>query len=344
VVRGVKGPVMSVLARTLKSDVDLAIAALGDVSPFKRCVSLFIGTSPVHRRDKHGMSKAQVIKTAVDAILYAEKFFEIITFGPEDASRTEPDFLHEIYREAIQAGAINIAFTDTVGILTPGQAADAITAIQDRVPNVDDAMLSVHFHNDLGLATANALAAVQAGANIVQGTINGIGERAGNMPIEELVLAITLHRDEFGKDVTFDPQALAGLSALVAQLTGVQPASNKAVVGRNIFRTESGLHQDGLLKNPETYLPFQPDLIGAGPVELLLGRHSGRSAVRHHLHAAGMEITEEHVRLVLDYLKGNKHAPEEYAEIKDFLARLRPYLATEEDLARYAVQAKDDAA
>ncbi len=330
VAQRVKGPVLSVLARTKKEDVDLAADVLSAVSPLKKAITLFIGTSPLHRTHKHEMSKAQVVKTAVDAILYAADIFEVISFGPEDASRTEPDFLHEIYREAIAAGAISIGFTDTVGILTPTKAADAVKAIQDNVPKIDEAMLGVHFHNDLGLATANSLACIAAGANIVQGTVNGIGERAGNVAIEEVVLALHLHRDEFRRETNVDPKALYGLSRLVAELTAVEPAANKPVVGRNLFRTEAGIHQDGLLKHPDTYMPFPPETVGAGPVELVLGRNSGSSAVRHHLAANGIEPTEEHVKLVLDYLKRDDHNPDDYAEIESFLERIRPFMSEDQ--------------
>jgi 2-isopropylmalate synthase len=325
----VRGPVLSALSRTCKADIDLAAECLSGVSPLKRAITLFIGTSPLHRQHKHDMSKAQIVKTAVEAIDYAQNFFEIISFGPEDASRTEPDFLIEVYEAAIQAGAMSIGFTDTVGILTPCKAADTVKRIQDQVRSIDDAMLAVHFHNDLGLATANSLACVKVGANVVQGTINGIGERAGNVAIEEVVMALVLHEEEFGRKVTVNPHALASLSALVAQLTGFAPASNKAVVGRNIFRTEAGIHQDGILQNPETYLPFPPEAIGAGPVKLVLGRHSGRNAIRHHMTATGIDMTEEHVELVLNYLKGRPHDPADYPEINGFLERLRPFLSEE---------------
>lgn len=334
IARSVKGPILSVLARTKKEDVELAAEVLSGVSPFKRAITLFVGTSPLHREHKHQMTRKQVLDTISSAIDAAHKHFEVISFGPEDASRTEPDFLIEVYREAIKAGAISIGFTDTVGILTPKKAADTIKMIQDRVPNMDDAMLGVHFHNDLGMATANSLACVEAGANMVQGTINGIGERAGNTPIEEVVLALTLHKDQYRKDVSVDSTALLGLSKLVAELTGFHPATNKAVVGKNIFRTETGVHQDGLLQHPDTYMPFPPELIGAGPVEIVLGRNSGRAAVRHHLEAAGMEASEEHVRLVMDYLKTENHNPEDFAEIRTFVDRLRPYMATDDVVAK----------
>jgi 2-isopropylmalate synthase len=329
IAEAVKGPTLSALARTVIADVELAAEALAPVSPLKRLITLFIGASPLHREHKHQMSKTQIIDTACRAIDHAQKYFEIISFGPEDASRTEPDFLCELYEQAIKAGAMSIGFTDTVGFLTPAKAADMVRRIQDNVPSMDDAMLAVHFHNDLGLATANSLACIQAGANVVQGTVNGIGERAGNVPIEEVVMALVLHEDEFKKKVTVNPRSLAGLCALVSKLTGFKPAANKAVIGRNVFRTEAGIHQDGMLAHPDTYMPFPPEMIGAGPVELVLGAQSGRSAVRHHLAATGLDVNEEHVELVLNYLKGRPHDPGDYPEINEFLERLRPFMAEE---------------
>jgi len=342
VARAVRGPVLSVLARTKKSDVDLAVEVLSEVSLLKRAVTLFIGTSPLHRRYKHQMSRAEIVRTAVDAVLAAQPEFEMISFGAEDASRTEPEFLHEIYKETIQAGATSIGFTDTVGILTPSKAAEAVRRIQDGVPNIDDALIGVHFHNDLGLATANTLACVAAGANIVQGTVNGIGERAGNVALEEVVLALSLHGDEFGRESTVDPKALYDLSRLVAKLTGVVPAANKPLVGENIFRTEAGIHQDGLLKHPDTYLPYPPETIGAGPVRLVLGRQSGRSAVRHHLEASGFKPTDEHVRLVLEYLKGEAHSPADDEEVQAMLARIRHHMTVEQAAPAGAAPALGD--
>jgi 2-isopropylmalate synthase len=332
----VKGPTLSALSRTVKADVELAADALSTVSPLKRAITLFIGTSPLHREHKHEMTKSRIIDTACEAIEHAQKYFEIISFGPEDASRTEPDFLFEVYENAIQAGALSIGFTDTVGILTPGKSADMVRRIQDNVASMDDAMLGVHFHNDLGLATANSLACVQAGANIVQGTVNGIGERAGNVAIEEVALALTLHEDEYRRKVTVNTQALAALSELVAELTRFHPPANKAVVGQNIFRTEAGIHQDGILNNPETYLPFPPELIGAGPVKLVLGSQSGRNAIRHHMAQSGLELNEEHVELVMGYLKGRPHDPADYPEVNEFLERVKPYMADEQTNAEEA--------
>ncbi len=326
----VKGPVLAAHARTVIEDIDVSAEVLRGTSPLKKAVTLFIGVSPLHREHKHNMSKAEIIETLVKAIQHAQSEFEIITFGPEDASRTEPDFLHEVYEKAIQAGAMSIGFTDTVGILTPDKAAESVRRIQDSVPSINDAMMAVHFHNDLGMATANSLACVKEGVNVVQGTINGIGERAGNTSLEEIVVALTLHADEYKKKVHVDPAALCGLSELVAELTGFHPPANKAVIGKNIFRTETGVHQDALLKNAATYMPFPPELVGAGPVELVLGPNSGRSAVRHHLASAGVEATEEHVGQVLQYLKQGEHAPDDQPEVQSFLERVRPFMTDAE--------------
>jgi 2-isopropylmalate synthase len=332
----VHGPVFSVHSRTKIEDVDISGEALAGVSPFRRAISLFIGISPLHREHKHRMSKAEIIKTLVKSVERAQKYFEIISFGPEDASRTEPEFLYECYREAIAAGCVSVGFADTVGVLTPDKAADYIKGIFDRVPNIDDALVGVHFHNDLGLATANSLACIKAGAHTVQGTINGVGERAGNTPLEEVVMALALHKDEFKRTSTVDARALAGLSKVIAELTGFPVLPNKTVVGRNIFRTEAGVHQDGVLKNQMTYLPFPPEAIGAGPVELVLGANSGRAAVRHVMQKAGIEVTDELVELFLNYVKSEDIAGDDMAEVESFMSKMRPYLAENEQLAQAA--------
>jgi 2-isopropylmalate synthase len=170
----------------------------------------------------------------------------------------------------------------------------------------------------------------------VQGTVNGIGERAGNTPIEEVVMALTLHKDEFQRDVSVDPRALSGLSKLVAELTGFPVLANKTVVGRNIFRTEAGVHQDGLLKNQATYMPYPPETVGAGPVEFVLGANSGRAAVRHVMEKAGIEVTDEHVELFLNYVKNEAIADGDMPEVNSFLAKMKPYLAQNEYLAHAA--------
>ncbi|WP_435019919.1 homocitrate synthase/isopropylmalate synthase family protein [Tundrisphaera sp. TA3] len=317
IVAEVRGPVITALCRTLRSDVDLAAECLAGAGPYRKGVTLFAGISPQHLKHKHGKSRAQMLELIVSSVAYAKRHFRIVSFGPEDASRADPAFLHEVYREVIAAGATTVGFPDTVGILTPEKAADCIKAIQDSVPNIGEALLGVHFHNDLGLATANALACVAQGVNIVQGTINGLGERAGNTSLEEVALALHLHRDQYKARCRFDPASLHGLGELVSNFTGVPIPPNKPVVGANVFRTEAGIHQDGLLKDVSTYVPYLPEVVGAGPVHLVLGKQSGRHAVRHCLERGGLRLTDAEVELVLDHLKHRACKPV-YATEVDF--------------------------
>lgn len=299
----IKGPVLTALCRTLNSDIDAAESALSENPMRKRGVSLFCGTSPLHREHKLNKSKAEVLRIITDSIQYAGNAFRIIAFSPEDASRTEIDFLCECYREAIDAGATTIGFPDTVGILTPEKTADFIKAIQDNVPNLDRALLAVHFHNDLGLAVANTLSAISEGANVVQCTVNGIGERAGNASLEEVVMALALHPDQYDRSFRIDTTKLAPLCQLVAELTGVAMSRMKPIGGANIFATEAGIHQDGLLKNPDTYLPFRPETVGADGITLVLGRHSGRRAVAHRLKEIGLEVSDDQVAAISGAIK-----------------------------------------
>ncbi len=304
VVREVPDAFITAHCRTVAADIEKTAEALDGASSVRKGVTVFIGISPIHRERKHGKSKAEIVRIAVDAIAHAKKYVRFVAFGPEDAGRTEPEYLHEIYREAIAAGATSVGFADTVGILTPEKAADRIKAIQDKVPNIGDALLAVHFHDDLGLATANSLACVAAGANVVQGTVNGIGERAGNTSLEEVVMALKTHPDQYQRRCGVDPTRLHELSRLVARLTGVRVSPNKPVVGDNLFVAESGVHQDGLIKEPTSYLPFLPEAVGAPPLRMILGKHSGRHGVHHRCQQRGVDLTDEQVRRVLDHLKG----------------------------------------
>lgn len=299
----VKRPVLTALCRTVRGDVDAADEALYGNPTNKRGVSLFCGTSPLHRQHKLQKSETEVLKIITDSVAYASEKFEIVAFSPEDASRTELPYLCQCYREAIDAGATTIGFPDTVGILTPEKARDFIRAIQDNVPNLNKALLAVHFHNDLGLAVANTLACVAEGANVVQCTINGIGERAGNASLEEVAIALALHPDQYGVEFKLDTTKLHALCQLVSELTNLPLARNKPVGGENIFATEAGIHQDGLLKNPDTYLPYRPEKVGASGLKLVIGRHSGRRAVAHRLHELGYELSEEQVLSVLQAIK-----------------------------------------
>lgn len=299
----VKGPVLTSLCRTLRGDIDAADRALSEQPGHKRGVSLFCGTSPLHRKDKLQKSKEEILELIVDTVGYASEKFPVVAFSPEDASRTEIDYLCECYTKAIEAGATTIGFPDTVGILTPEKARDFIRKIQDKVPNINKALLAVHFHNDLGLAVANTLACIEEGANVVQCTVNGIGERSGNASLEEVVMALTLHPDQFQRTHKIDTTKLAPLCHLVAELTGIRLSPQKPIGGANIFATEAGIHQDGLLKNPDTYLPFRPETVGESGIKLVLGRHSGKKAVAHRLQALGFEATEAQIGTVLEGIK-----------------------------------------
>jgi len=299
----VKKPVLTALCRTVKADVDAADQALQGQPPHKRGVSLFVGTSPLHRQYKLQKTEAQILDLLTETVGYATTKFEIVAFSPEDASRTEVAYLCQCYKAAIDAGATTIGFPDTVGLLTPEKARDFIRAIQDGVPNLNRALFAVHFHNDLGLAVANTLACIQEGVNVVQCTVNGIGERAGNASLEEVAMALTLHQDQYGRTLKIDTTKLAPLCKLVAELTGIRMAPNKPIGGETIFATEAGIHQDGLLKNIDTYLPFRPERVGVTGVRFVLGRHSGRRAVAHRLEELGLKLPDADVNRVLDRIK-----------------------------------------
>ncbi len=285
-------PLMVALCRTRREDIDLAAEAFADAHPLRCSAAIFLGTSPIHREAKLGMSRSQILDEIRRAITYARDHFKFVSFSPEDASRTEPDFLREVYGEAIDAGARTVAYTDTLGILTPEKTRTAVRHILDHVANIDRAYFAVHLHNDLGLATANTLAAIDEGVQIVQCTINGIGERAGNTSLEEVVTAMLLNRDQYPQKISIKPHLLTAISRLVERHSAIALAVNKPVVGRNIFTTEAGIHQDGILKDPQTYLPFDPDLVGGPPLTLTLGKHSGRAAFRKCLETMGIELSE----------------------------------------------------
>lgn len=299
----VKKPVLTALCRTVKGDVDAADEALAGQPPHKRGVSLFIGTSPLHRQYKLQKTEAQILDIITETVGYAASKFEIVAFSPEDASRTELPYLCQCYQAAIAAGATTVGFPDTVGLLTPEKAREFVRGIQDGVPNINRALIAVHFHNDLGLAVANTLACIEEGAHVVQCTVNGIGERAGNASLEEVAMALTVHQDQYGRPAKIDTTKLAPLCKLVAELTGIRMAPNKPIGGETIFATEAGIHQDGLLKNIDTYLPFRPERVGVSGVKLVLGRHSGRKAVAHRLETLGLSASETLVNQVLDRIK-----------------------------------------
>ena len=293
IVREVKGPVITGLCRMRKSDIDAAYEALEEASIFKRGVSLFIATSPIHREDKLRKSKSEIIDIICEHIQYAREKFEIVAFGAEDASRTELSYLVEVYTNAIDAGATSVGYPDTLGIMTPEKVKYTLDYLRDNVHNNEKALHAVHFHNDYGLGTANALAAISSGVDIVQGTINGLGERAGNTSLEEVIMAVVMNHEQYKKKVYVDTTRLVPMSRMVSEHTGIPVTKNKPVVGETIFQTSAGIHQDGLLKNPETYLPFMPEKVGAAKIEMILGKHSGQAAFKARLAELGLDLDKQ---------------------------------------------------
>ena len=299
----VRGPVLTALCRTMPADIDAAAEVLAGNPAHKRGVSLFCGSSPLHREQKLNKSKSEIIQLVTDAVAYAAEKFLIVSFAPEDASRTEPEFLCELYKEAIDAGATTVGFPDTVGVMTPHKVRELLSRVRDGVPNFDQVLLAVHFHNDLGLAVANTLAGIEVGANVVQCTVNGIGERAGNAALEEVAMALAMNQQEFGQSMGIKTEQLQPLCELVAELTGIPLPPHKPIVGANVFATEAGIHQDGILKHPDTYLPFRPEKVGAKGIRLVLGRHSGSTAVAHELERLGVARDDNTIASVLDRIK-----------------------------------------
>lgn len=304
IVREVEGPVIiSALSRTLRSDIDAAYATLAEAAPERRAISLFVSTSPLHREFKLNKTKTELLKIITGSIEYARRFFKRVAFAPEDASNTELPFLCEVYGEAIAAGATTVGFTDTLGILTPERVREHVRHLQDNVPGIERAPLACHFHNDLGLATANTLAAIAEGVRIVQCTVNGIGERAGNTSFEEVVMALHLNREQYRRRHSIDTTKLTALSRLVEKLTGIPVSPNKAIVGSNVFATEAGIHQDGMMKHPETYLPFPPETVGAEKIRFVLGKHSGRAAISARLKELGFELSGNELEMVIEQVR-----------------------------------------
>ncbi|HAT11578.1 MAG TPA: 2-isopropylmalate synthase [Planctomycetes bacterium] len=280
------------LARSLKGDIDKAAAAVKPAGERGR-VHVFLATSPIHRTFKLDKAKPEIIKQAAEAVAYAKSLCADIEFSCEDASRTEPEFLAEVVQAAIAAGADTVNIPDTVGYAYPSDYANLITFLQKRVPNIGDAVISVHCHNDLGLAVANSLAAVRAGARQVECTINGIGERAGNCSLEEVVMAMRVRKDQFpGITTGIEASRLYAASRLVQSVTGLPLQRNKAIVGDNAFAHESGIHQHGVLKNPECYEIMTPQSVGVPDTNFVLGKHSGRAALAKRFEQLGLGVAD----------------------------------------------------
>lgn len=289
------------LARTVKSDVDAVAEALkGAADP---AIHVFLATSPIHMEYKLKKTPEEVIDLAVEMVSYARERFTKVQWSAEDASRSELSFLAEIIEKVIDAGATVINLPDTVGYATPEEYGYMFKYMKDNVPNIDKAILSCHCHNDLGLAVANSIAAVKNGAQQIEGTINGIGERAGNVSLEELAVGFKVRNDQYPFETNLNLKEIKRTSDLVSKLTGMSIQANKAVVGKNAFAHESGIHQDGVLKNPETYEIITPEMIGLTSNVLFLGKHSGRHAFSDKLKSMGYDLSEDRLKEAFEKFK-----------------------------------------
>ncbi len=298
IVRGVQ---VCGLARCNEKDIDRAWEALGAAEQPR--IHVFLATSAIHREFKLKMGMEEIVRRAVAGVERAKGYCENIEFSPEDAARTEPDFLCQVVEAAIAAGATTVNIPDTVGYATPTHMGGVIKNLVDRVPNIDQAIISVHCHDDLGLAVANSLAAVENGAGQVECTINGIGERAGNCSLEEVVMALRTRGDYYQSDTQINASRLVPTSRLVSGITGMRVQRNKAIVGRNAFAHEAGIHQDGMLKERTTYEIMRPEDVGFTKTDLVLGKHSGRAALGDRARSLGYHLTDEQLIEVFEEFK-----------------------------------------
>jgi 2-isopropylmalate synthase len=301
IAREVHGPTICGLARCNPADIDRAWEALQQAP--KPRIHVFLATSAIHREFKLKMAKEEIVKRAVEGVKRAKGYCEDIEFSPEDAARTELDFLAEVVERAVEAGATTVNIPDTVGYAIPGQYAEAIRHLKKTVRGIDKVVISVHCHNDLGLAVSNSLAALKEGARQVECTINGLGERAGNCALEEVVMAVRTRKDYFGLYSDINTKRLCPISRLVSRITGLPVQRNKAIVGRNAFAHEAGIHQDGMLKDRSTYEIMNPEDVGLSRTELVLGKHSGRHALRARVRDLGYHLNDAQLNRVFDGFK-----------------------------------------
>ncbi|MCL4108494.1 UNVERIFIED_CONTAM: hypothetical protein GTU68_046775 [Idotea baltica] len=279
------------LARSRNDDIARAKEALAGAA--NRRIHVFLATSAIHREHKLKMDKNQIIEHAVDSVRNAKEFTDDVEFSPEDAARTELDFLCEVVEKAIAAGATTVNIPDTVGYATPNHYFKVIRALKEQVPNIEQAVISTHCHNDLGMAVANSLSAVEAGARQVECTINGLGERAGNAALEEVVMALKTRADYYKVSTNIHTERLFPISQLVSSITGMKIQRNKAIVGQNAFAHEAGIHQHGILQERTTYEIMRPEDVGYTGQNLVLGKHSGRHAFKDRVAELGFSLDDE---------------------------------------------------
>ena len=301
IVRDVRGATLATLARCHVGDIEACARALEGAD--RPRIHVFISTSPLHREHKLGLSKAEVLERAVMGVTLARRHVDDVEFSAEDALRTEPEFLAEICSAALAAGARTLNIPDTVGYTTPGEIRALFEYLRANVRDADKAIFSAHCHDDLGLAVANSLAAIEGGARQVECTINGIGERAGNCAMEELVMALETRRAYFGATTGIHTERLVPTSRLLTRITGMNVQRNKAIVGANAFAHESGIHQHGMLKHRGTYEILRPEAVGWAKSQMIMGRHSGRAALADRLRELGFALEEAQLNQVFGRFK-----------------------------------------
>src|SRR6202022_2673801 len=273
----IRQPIIAGLARACSQDIERAWQALKGAA--RPRIHVFLATSDIHLQHKLKLSRQQCLEQARDSVLLAKSFCQDVEFSPEDATRTDPEFLYQILEAVIEAGATTLNIPDTVGYSVPAEFGELISNIRQRVRGIEKATISAHCHNDLGLAVANTLAAVASGVRQVECTINGIGERAGNASLEEIVMALRVRPDKYAYETGVVSEQLFPTSQLLGEITGVPVQPNKAIIGRNAFAHEAGIHQDGMLKNRLTYEIMTPQSVGVPDSTPVLGKHSGRHAL-----------------------------------------------------------------
>lgn len=304
IAKKIKKSTVAALCRT--RDIDIEAAAESIEKANKPRIHTFIATSDIHLKYKLGMSREEVIESAVKAVEKSLGYCDEVEFSAEDASRSDPEFLHEIFEAVIATGASVINVPDTVGYALPWEFGELIKGIKENVPNINDAVLSVHCHNDLGLAVANSLMAVQNGAQQIECTINGIGERAGNASLEEIVMAVETRKNNMNYSTSVNTREIYPASQLLAQITGKGVQPNKAIVGENAFAHEAGIHQHGVLKNPLCYEIMTPESVGLTCNKIVIGKHSGRFALGKKLEKLGYPLSKQELNKA--YIKVNKLA------------------------------------
>jgi len=292
---------VTALARTSKEDIDRAWEAVRDAANPR--IHTFIATSDIHLKHKLKMNRDQVMREAVAAVRYAKEFTDNVEFSTEDGTRSDRDYLCKIFEAVIEAGATTVNLPDTVGYEIPEEFSQLITYVRQHTPNIHKAVISVHCHNDLGLATANTLAGISAGARQAEVTVNGIGERAGNTSLEEVVMALYTRRDMMNLTTSISTNEIHPTSRLTSMITGIVVQPNKAIVGANAFAHEAGIHQDGVLKNPMTYEIMAPETVGLSSNRLVLGKHSGRHAFKDKLAHMGYELSNEELNRLFGKFK-----------------------------------------